>query len=50
MIKTKAVHMPQQLPGLPHEFGAPQQPAGALDVSLRAELVVLCADSSFSSC
>jgi hypothetical protein len=49
MIKVAVVYMPQQLPGLPHELGVPQQPAGTLDPTLRAEPVVLCAESNFSS-
>jgi hypothetical protein len=29
----------QQLPGLPHEFGVPQQPPGPGSVSFRDELL-----------
>jgi hypothetical protein len=38
----------QQLPGVPHELGAPQQPPGLGSEDLREELLaILWADNSF---
>jgi hypothetical protein len=47
--KGNISYAPQQLPGVPQEFGDPQQPPPGIPPNCGDELVVLWADISFVS-